>query len=193
MLFFCMTSTIQSEYPAPDAVLLDSLIGSTASGDMEAFARLYHSTERAVYGFILSILRNRNDAEDILQDTYLNICTHAGSYQPQGKPMAWILTIAKNLARMRLREQRRTATAETPELEPDQTVPAQDENRVVLDTALRILSEEERQIVLLHASAGLKHRETAALLGLPLSTVLSKYRRALGKLKRQLQQGGIQL
>ena len=57
------------------------------------------------------------------------------------------------------------------------------EDRALLQQALSRLSGEERQIILLHAVSGLKHRETAALLELPLSTVLSKYHRGLKKLK----------
>ena len=61
-------------------------------------------------------------------------------------------------------------------------------NRLVLNEALAILSDEERQIVFLYSVSGLKHREIAALLQLPLSTTLSKYRRALSKLKKQLKE-----
>ena len=60
---------------------------------------------------------------------------------------------------------------------------------MVLRQAMRLLGPEERQIVLLHAVSGLKHREIAALLERPLSTVLSKYHRALAKLKAALLAG----
>ena len=63
------------------------------------------------------------------------------------------------------------------------------DDRIVLTAALKALSSEELQIVTLHAMNGLKHREIAALLQLPLATVLSKYRRALKKLKDQLKEG----
>ena len=59
---------------------------------------------------------------------------------------------------------------------------------MVLRSALEILKEDERQIVLLHASAGLKHREIAADLQMPLATVLSKYNRAIKKLKQYLRE-----
>ena len=63
-------------------------------------------------------------------------------------------------------------------------------DKVVLHAALHILKEEERQIVLLHTAAGLKHREIAADLGMPLATVLSKYNRAMKKLKNHLREEG---
>ena len=59
---------------------------------------------------------------------------------------------------------------------------------MVLKSALEILKEDERQIVLLHASAGLKHREIAVDLQMPLATVLSKYNRAIKKLKQYLRE-----
>lgn len=61
------------------------------------------------------------------------------------------------------------------------------ENRLVLETAMKALSEQERQIVMLHAQSGLKHREIGALLGIPVGTVLSKYNRSMSKLRRQLE------
>ena len=57
------------------------------------------------------------------------------------------------------------------------------EDRLVLESLLSLLGEQERQIVTLHALTGLKHREIAQLLGLPLSTVLSKYHRGMKKLQ----------
>lgn len=63
------------------------------------------------------------------------------------------------------------------------------EDRLVLESMLAFLTDEERQIVTLHALTGLKHREIAALLELPLPTVLSKYNRALKKLKLVLKEG----
>ncbi|MBR5472193.1 MAG: hypothetical protein IKU81_08835 [Oscillibacter sp.] len=61
------------------------------------------------------------------------------------------------------------------------------EDRQLLQTALAALSQTERQVVLLHAVTGLKHREIAEILELPLATVLSKYRRALRKLKEWME------
>ena len=66
-------------------------------------------------------------------------------------------------------------------------------DRLVLEAALKALGDEERQIVLLHAVSGLKHREIAADLGLPLSTVLSRYNRSLKKLQRFLTEEGVRL
>lgn len=76
-------------------VSLESLIAKIANGDKAAMSAIFGETKTAVYGFVLSILKNSNDAEDVLQETYVKIWSTAEKYKPMGKPMAWILTIAK--------------------------------------------------------------------------------------------------
>ena len=163
---------------------LEELLSGVAAGDREALARLYHRTRTAVYGLALSYLKNAQDAQDVTQDTFVRVWESAPQYRPQGSPMGWLLTVTKNLARMKLRQQTRQVELNDEEWD---AIPADDaslspEDRQVLQTALGKLDGQERQVVLLHAVSGLKHREIAALLELPLATVLSKYHRALKKL-----------
>lgn len=100
--------------------------------------------------------------------------------------MAWMLTITRNLARMALRGagRQQTLTEEEWAALPGGGEPGED--ALVLREALQSLDEEERQVILLHAVSGLKHREIAALMERPLSTILSKYQRGLKKLKNRL-------
>ena len=173
-----------------DQTGLESLLLDMTRGDQEALAQLYHRTRTAVFGLALSYLKNRHDAEDVTQDTFVRAWENAPSYRPQGKPMAWLLTIARNLSLMKLREKDRTEGLP----EEDWALPGPDdaltaEDRTVLSAALAVLEDEEQRIVLLHAVTGLKHREIAESLSLPLSTVLSKYHRALKKLRRKLEGG----
>ena len=166
-------------------------LAGLAAGDQEALGQLYHRTRTAVYGLALSILRHGHDAEDVTQDTFVRAWEKAEQYRPQGTPMAWLLAIARNLALMKLRERARTQDL-PPEDWESFAIDSHDvttEDRTVLTAALSTLSDEERQIIMLHVTAGLKHREIAQLLELPLSTVLSKYRRALSKLKQKLEGG----
>lgn len=184
-------AALQMEYGTIQPDTLEPLMAGLAAGDQEALGELYHRTRTAVYGLALSILRHGHDAEDVTQDTFVRAWEKAEQYRPQGTPMAWLLTITRNLALMKLRERARTQDL-PPEDWASVAIESHEvttEDRTVLTAALTTLSEEERQIVLLHAAAGLKHREIAQLLELPLSTVLSKYRRALLKLKQKLEGG----
>lgn len=182
MLFLCLTSTM-----APAAALDDHLAG-IARGEKDALASLYHATRDGVYGFALALLRSPHDAEDVLQETYLLIWGGAGSYRSQGKPMAWVLTITRNLCLQKLRERQKQADLPQEDWEPwlkaKEGMTAED--KVILAQCMEQLSDEERQIVVLHAVGGLRHREIAVLLEKPLATVLSKYARALRKLRQHL-------
>ncbi len=165
---------------------LDGWIAGLASGDPEAMAQLYRATSTSVYAYCLSILKDVHDAEDALQDCFVNIYTYAGSYRSQGKPMAWIMTAARNLCLMRLRQRGRTDALEDWKdyLGTNEELTTLD--RVVLTQCLTRLTDEERQILVLHAVSGLKHRQIAQLLELNLSTVLSKYHRTIQKLRQYI-------
>lgn len=165
----------------------ENLIKLIAQGDMKAFEELYNKTDKAVFGFIFSILRNKANAEDVMQDTYLKIIPASKIYNPQGKPISWILTIAKNLALMSLRSEKKTNTS-IDDLENNIEFSQKDEteDKLILNLAISKLADDEKQIVILHSS-GVKHREIASFLNMPLSTVLSKYNRALKKLKKILE------
>lgn len=170
----------------------ESLFLKIAEDDKSAFESLYRQTDKAVYGFILSILKNPHDAEDVMQDTYLRIRAAAHLYNAQGKPLAWIFTIARNLSFMKLRSEKRNSYSNYEDLENKVEFASvmDSEDRIVLEAAFGILDAEERQIVVLHGITGLKHREIGEILHLPLSTVLSKYKRSLNKLRKYLEGEG---
>ncbi|HBG44093.1 MAG TPA: RNA polymerase sigma factor, partial [Firmicutes bacterium] len=161
------------------------------AGDPSAFEELYHLTEKTVYAFLLSILRNHDLAQDIMQETYLKIRSAAHLYQPQGKPLAWIFTIARNLALMELRSNERYVNTEFSLMENDINFSyvSDHDDQIVLQMALNVLNKQEREVILLYAVSGLKHREIASSLSVPLSTVLSQYHRGLKKLKKYLVEG----
>lgn len=173
--------------PVMDPHDLEELLRQIALGSQQAFEELYRATDSAIYGYALSLMRNHHEAQDIMMDTYLKIRCAAHLYMPMGKPMAWILTITKNLARTRLR----SAGRQIPLDDLEETTPSFDrdsEEAVALEQAMKVLGDQERQILILHAVTGLKHREIAEMLGMPLATVLSKYARSLKKLKKALEE-----
>ncbi|MGN0360939.1 MAG: RNA polymerase sigma factor [Hominisplanchenecus sp.] len=172
------------------SILIDeALFPGIGEGDKEAFCTLYRQTSSEVYFYALSLLHNRHDAEDAMQETFLKIRSAAHLYTPMGKPMAWILTIARNVCMMKYRQQKHHAEISMDEVrqEIDFSQIEDREDRIILETALKVLSPEECQIIIMHAVSGLRHREMSELLQLPLSTVLSKYHRGLKKLRKELE------
>lgn len=171
----------------------EKLLIKVADGDQEAFRQLYQNTDRTMYSFILSIVKNPQDAEEIMQEVFLKIWTSAKSYKSQGKPLAWMFTIARNLCYMKFRDQKHDSDVTIDDLMGVEAGEVCQEiemaaDKMVLLAALQILKEEEREIVLLHTSGGLKHREIAASLNIPLATALSKYNRAMKKLENYLRE-----
>lgn len=166
----------------------EAIFTRIADNDMAAFEEFYRLTERTVYAFVLSTLKNHDDALDVVQDTYLKIRAAAHLYQPMGKPMAWVFTIARNLAISKIRSKQKKDSLTLTDIENDLNFSyvSDQEDRLVLQTALKILNNEETQIILLHAISGFTHREIAKSLEMNLSTVLSKYHRGLKKLKKHL-------
>lgn len=174
---------------------LDSYLKAIAEGDNGAFAKLYEETHSAVFGFALSILKHQHDAEDAAQNTFVVLYTSATAYEAKGKPMAYIFTVTRNICLMKLREAKKTAAAPVEDyaelaFEDDHSLSTED--KVVLQTVLSVLSDDDLQIVMLHALAGMKFREIAHLLDFSISTVLSKYHRSMAKLKKHLTEEGQQ-
>lgn len=184
-MILCLTSTETAAAPE-DAVRLERCLAGIARQEPEALEALYHQAAPAIFSYALSLLKNAHDAEDVLHDCCVAVYSAAEQYRPQGKPMAWILTIAKNLCLRKLRVRQRTAQIPPEDWEPYlQSHPGLDaEDRAAIRYAMEALSDTQRQIVTLHAVAGFKHREIARFLDLPLSTVLSAYNRAIKKLRK---------
>ncbi len=192
MIFPYLTSVIEAILT--DDEILEIAIKDAAFGDANALGRIYDTVHKSVYGYALSILKNRHDAEDILHEVFIAIWQGASSYNSQKKPMAWIMTITRNLSLMKLRSHKRAAFTPIEDVIStlDDSEEATLEDKYILKECLLSLSDEEREIVTLHAVSGFRHREIAEMMGLPLATVLSKYARAIKKLKKLLTAGGFE-
>lgn len=171
--------------------VLDQYIFEIANGNHDSLSSLYNITSKRVYGFILSMVKNKHDAEDILHDTYINIYHSSINYKSTDKPISWILGIARNLSLLKLRDNRKSTSIAYEDFEEniDYQKDISIEEKLVIREFMEILSLEEREIVYLQAIAGFKHREIAQLLQMPLPTVLSKYHRAIKKLRVKYEKG----
>ena len=122
----------------------------------------------------------------------MKIYQKAADYTSYDKPMAWIFTIVRNFALMKIRDGKKEGS-----LEDDNDLPEQDfsfvedlSERIILKTTINKLDDNERTILLLHAVAGLKNREIAELLDMSINTVLSKYNRTVRKMQKYLEEEG---
>lgn len=177
----------------PNAAVVEQCIWGISHNDADALEILYEQVSAAVYAYALAITKNTYDAKDVLHDCIVKVYESADTYTPRGKPMAWILTIAKNLCYSRFRYNNRFAEMTDEEIErhfANGTEMSADD-KMVVSQCLSHLASDERNIVVLHAISGLKHKDIAKLTDLPLSTVISKYNRALKKMQNIFTENGL--
>ena len=179
-----ITTSKKYEYNKNDNYEIDKYLKNIALGSTDDLINLYNNTKHIVYGYAISILKNVHEAEDILHDVYIKIFENAEMYQSSGKPMAWILTITRNLSLMKIRKEKHhediDELIETIALKSDMD---DIENKILIDTVFKHISDDERNILILHVLSGYKFHEIAKFLEMPLSTVLSKYHRTIKKIK----------
>ena len=182
-------SMLIADFPGQEEIA-DELIFSLAKGNREALKIIYEKSINALYAYVLSLTKNKYDTEDVLQETYVSIAENAASYHGGNKAMAWIFRIARNFTLMHFRKEKNKESIH----EVEEAVDAKysfsfvenADHRMLFESAMEILEEEERQILFLHAVAGWKNREIAEYLGKNLNTVLSKYQRSIKKLQEHL-------
>ena len=174
-----------------DSTYLDNCIKDIANGQLDGLEKLYISTSHAVFGYALSILNNYDEAQDVVQDCYLHIHKSSPGYKSNGKPLAWIMKITRNLCLERIRKGSFIAPNELEDwMAIDKQEGLSPAEKITLRECLQTLTKEEREIVMLHATSGFKHREIADITGKSLAFVLSKYNRAIKKLKAAMKIGG---
>ena len=166
---------------------VDRLLTLIQQGDRASFHELYLLLKDPLYLYIFSILRHKESAEDVLQDTFLQIATRATLYRPGRTACAWVYRIARNLAYNAVRKTKQTVSVE------DQPEPFQfDSDLQAIDDSsaaaqyLSCLTETEREIVAMHVYDGLKFREIALILDQPISPVRAHYSYAIKKLRKFL-------
>ena len=181
---------------------LSRLLGRAGLGDRAAFATLYERTSPHLLGVVLRIQRDRAQAEDILQEVYVNVWRAAQSFDAaQSQPLTWLSSIARNRAIDSLRRTqtqpqfRSTITSITDDEETDvyDTVASDAPGPLdllsrasdsrALSSCMQGLSAQQRQSVALAFFDGLSHAEVAEQMRQPLGTVKSWVRRALMSLK----------
>ena len=156
----------------------DTWIGHLRQGSQKAFERIMDATRGLVYTTALRITGRREEAEDILQDTFLRLWTHRADVQDL---KAWLRRVAANRALDLLRKRKKDLAVA--EREPPQSGEGIPEEKI--HRALRELDPERQEVFVLRIFGGLSYREIGSQLGLSLGTVMSRLHRA----RRELYDG----
>jgi RNA polymerase sigma factor (sigma-70 family) len=164
----------------------DILVARAKAGDPAALETLYRAFETPVYNLARRICRNAEDAEDVLQETFLEVVKSIGTYRGEGHLWGWVRRIAASKALMRLRREKIRMADELQD-EATGTPPASVGARVDLERAFEQLSETSRAVVWLHDVEGFTHEEIAERMGKTVSFSKSQLARAHGRLRRLLQ------
>ena len=168
------------------------LLGEIARGDREAFARFYDLHAGLVHTFALRIVRERGEAEEVVQDVFLQVWRQAATYSSErGTPEAWLITLARSRGIDKLRSRRRRDEMGRPAEDPDrlpepvarESASGPAEARVTLGGALGDLPPAQRSVLELAYFDGLTQTEIAARLGEPLGTVKTRMRSGLERLR----------
>lgn len=182
---------------------LQQLLSRVALGDRAAFRRLYDAAAPSLLGVALRILRQRDRAEEVLQDAFVNVWHRASGYQAAlSQPMTWLTAIVRNRALDELRASARHdadsldamndkeggAPHEVEDGNPGpQALLEQAADQLAIRDCLDEIEGPQRQCLALAFYQGLSHSEVAAHIGSPIGSVKGWLRRGLDKLKRCLE------
>ncbi len=187
---------------APSGFDEASLVAKAKAGDAQAFTDLVRQYERKIYRLAKHITQNDEDAEDVLQETFLKAYEHLEGFQGNSKFYTWIVRIAVNEALMKLRKRKgdRTVPLDEPvdtgeemvtreiavwEDNPEQRY-SREEMQEILETAVESLKPDFRTVFVLRDIEELSTEETAATLGISIPAVKSRLLRARLALREKL-------
>lgn len=191
-----------SDVRPPDSVQLQTWLRAAALQDADAFRHLYDATSARLYGFALRILGKPELAEEALQDGFVAIWHHAGSYQSHlAAPMTWMTTIVRNKALDLLRvggngfdtslepfDSEVVEALRDPAATPIEALAISREAKA-LAVCMSALEGMHRQVLGLAFFQDLSHSEVASRMTLPIGTVKTWIRRSLERLKTCLEKG----
>jgi len=177
------------------------LVAAAKSGDAAAFEELVNRYERKIFRLTMNITRNREDAEDAMQDAFMKAYSHLNNFQEDSRFYTWLVRIAANEALMRLRKRRPNQfSLDEPVEGEDDLMPreiqdwgpspeqrfAQSEMHKILDQVIDQLDPGFRTVFVLRDIEELSTEETAAALGISVPAVKSRLLRARLKLRQKL-------
>ncbi len=182
-----------------DSAALQADIARLALGERAALRRVYEATSAHLFGIALRILNRRDLAEDVLQEAFVNVWHHAGSYQAsQAQPMTWLISIVRNKALDQLRSGKRHVAdsidadddPEAHQIADERPNPMQlmmqAAETMEIRTCMESLDASPRQCLALAYYHGMSQSEIAEHITAPIGSVKAWVRRGLDRLKKCL-------
>lgn len=166
---------------------LDKLIKRFINGEESVFDELYARTRISVYYAAFSILKDKDLAEDVMQNTYIRVMRNIRHYTLGTNARAWIVKIAKNEALNLKKAREREISVDESENYSVYGTSESDRFGELIDLAKRILPDDEFYILMLVSAYGYKRREIGKILEMPIPTVTWKYNNALKKMRSALE------
>ena len=161
---------------------LNKAIIQYVNGDNQKLSEIYDNIGRMVFSLAYSITSSYQDSEDVLQDTMIEIAKHANIYKVNTNAKAWIMQIARNKAIDVIRKRKKEVFIEN-EIEEKTSVGDESINRLEVLDFLKILNDDEKEIVFYRIYAKMPYIEIAKVMHLSVFVVQKKYQRAIKKLK----------
>jgi RNA polymerase sigma-70 factor, ECF subfamily len=189
-----------SEEGGSAASRLAELLKRAGRGDEAAFAEWYDATSARAFGLAVRVLRDRAQAEEVTQESYLDCWKHATRFDPsRGSAVSWLLTIVHRKAVDRVRSAEASTRRDTAYGQREQDVPhdvtAEAATASIEATrvraALRDLTTKQREAVELAFLGGYTHTEVASMLDLPIGTAKTRIRDGLIRLRDALSVGEV--
>lgn len=191
-----MLSPVMSIASPAERDELNQLLGQTGRGDQKAFAELYKRTSPMLFGVCLRMLRDRGEAEEVLQETYTTVWRRADGFDAaKASAITWLITLSRNKAIDRLRQHREELLDDPSQLnatvdsrpEPASDAESSEEYRR-LQRCLDALEPQQRDSVREAFFTGVTYNELATRCKVPLGTMKSWIRRSLIQLRTCLDQ-----
>ena len=169
---------------------LEPLIQKLKSGNMVALENIYLLMNKSVYILSYSILADAEKAKDVLQDTFIKVAQSIHSYKANTNAEAWICRIARNLCYTEYSKAKRNISLEVYEgnIADKKNHEELWIQNILLKKALLWLKPLEREIVVLFAIQGYKHREIAQIIKRPMGTVQRIYNKSIKKLRHYMEE-----
>ena len=161
-----------------------------AAGETDALGELYDAHSHRLFGLILRILNDRPQAEDILEEVFVEAWTHAARYDRGfGSPAGWLVGLARTRAIDRLRAGRAAPVLDPPAAETSGQHDTLADHRQGMQRALSALPAQQRDLIELAFFSGFTHSELASRFGLPIGTVKARIRAGMESLRDHVDAG----